>query len=135
MGLSYYSNPFPFNDPHVAAPFTIGTFLLLSLAVYETKFKKDGVFHHEIFRQRNAWIAAIGICIEGGAFFAANTFYPLEDTVLFNPGTFKVGLRFSLLFFTATPVPIIVAWYSSRTRDIKYPSILGFVLFAAFYGK
>lgn len=80
MGLAWSQNPYPWSDPHTSAPFAIGLTLGLCLVVYETKFKKDGMFHHGLFKGGN-WnfsIAAVAIFCEGVAFFAATVYFPFQ---------------------------------------------------------
>lgn len=75
VGLIYSKNPYNWSNPHVSATFAIGAFLFIVLAVYEFKFKKDGIFHHGLFTSnRNFRIAMICVFCEGIAFFAANIY-------------------------------------------------------------
>jgi MFS family permease len=79
LGLFWSKNPFQWSDPHVAATFSIGVALGLVLVVYETKFKKDGMFHHGLFsNNRNFTIAIVCVFCEGVAFFAANVYFSFE---------------------------------------------------------
>ena len=40
----------PWTNVRVLAPFLIGAGFLVALGIYEWKFKKDGMFHHGLFR-------------------------------------------------------------------------------------
>jgi MFS family permease len=91
LGLSWSQNPFPWSDAHVSAPFAIGLALALLLVMYETKFKKDGMFHHSLFSgNRNYTIALICVFCEGIAFFAANIYFAFQ--VSCNAIPFPFGL-------------------------------------------
>jgi hypothetical protein len=37
-------------DAHILATFIIGVVLLISLALHQWKFKRDGMFHHDLFK-------------------------------------------------------------------------------------
>lgn len=79
LGLSWSQNPYSWSDAHVSAPFAIGMALAIVLIVYETKFKKDGMFHHSLFSgNRNFTIALICVFCEGIAFFAANIYFAFQ---------------------------------------------------------
>lgn len=79
LGLSYSQNPYPWSNPHVAAPIAIGLALAMALCLYEYKFKTDGMFHHGLFeKNRNFAIALMCIFCEGIAFFAANQYFAYQ---------------------------------------------------------
>ena len=80
MGLTWSQNPYGWSDPHPSVPFTIGVTLAIGLAVYETKFKKDGMFHHGLFTGKdwNFSIAILAVFCEGVAFFAAAVYFPYQ---------------------------------------------------------
>lgn len=79
VGLYWSQNPYKWSDPHPSAPFAIGVVLALVLIFYETKIKKDGMFHHGLFKgNRNFTIALICVFCEGIAFFAANIYFAFQ---------------------------------------------------------
>lgn len=79
VGLSWSQAPYLWSDPHVSATFAVGLVLALVLVVYETWFKKDGMFHHGLFTEnRNFAIALFCVFAEGVAFFAANTYFAFQ---------------------------------------------------------
>lgn len=82
LGLSYSQNPYPWSDPHVSAPFAIGLALAISLAIYEYKFKTDGMFHHGLFQSnRNFAVSLFCIFAEGVAFFGANVYFAFQVSI------------------------------------------------------
>lgn len=79
MGLSWSQNPYKWSDPHPSAPFAVGVVLAVVLVFYETKIKKDGMFHHGLFKGNlNFTIALICVFCEGIAFFAANIYFAFQ---------------------------------------------------------
>lgn len=79
IGLSWSQNPYPWSDAHVSATFATGLALAVGLVVYETYFKKDGMFHHGLFtNNRNFSLATFCVFAEGVAFFAANTYFAFQ---------------------------------------------------------
>lgn len=78
IGLSFL-DPYTWTDPQVSAPFAIGLVLAITLGIYECKIKKDGMFHHGLFkRNRNFAISLVCIFCEGIGFFAANQYFAYE---------------------------------------------------------
>lgn len=80
IGLAWSENPYPWSDPHTSATFSVGAVLGILLVVYETRFKSDGMFHHDLFRGKN-WnfaIALLAVFCEGLAFFAATVYFPFQ---------------------------------------------------------
>lgn len=86
IGLSWSKSPYPWSNARVSATFTIGLALGLGLVVYETRYKKDGMFHHGLFKgNRNFSIALFCVFAEGVAFFAANTYFTFQVIIPFFP--------------------------------------------------
>ncbi|KAK7702842.1 hypothetical protein SLS64_009453 [Diaporthe eres] len=135
VGLTWSQNPYGWNDAHIMAPFILGMAILVFIIFYEVKIKKDGLFHHELFRKsRNFPLALIQIFVEGSVFFTANTFFTTEVGILFTTDPLQIGLRFSMTFFTAFVASFIVGWYISWQKALRGAMILGFMCFTAFYG-
>jgi MFS family permease len=83
VGLSYSKNPYPWSDPQVSATFAVGLVFAVALVVYETWFKKDGMFHHGLFKRgRNFPVSLFCVFAEGVAFFAANTYFAFQVCLL-----------------------------------------------------
>lgn len=135
VGLTWSQNPYGWNDAHILAPFILGMAILVFIIFYEVKIKKDGLFHHELFRKsRNFPLALVQIFVEGSVFFTANTFFTTEIAILFTTDPLQIGLRFSMTFFAAFVASFIVGWYISWQKALRGAMILGFMCFTAFYG-
>jgi hypothetical protein len=136
MGLVWSDNPYSWRNAHILAPFVIGTVLLIGLGVHQTFFKRDGMFHHGLFKKdRNFAISLICIFIEGMGFFAANAFFPLEISVLFETDPIRVGLRYSITFFSAVAMSAAIAVYCVKTHRIRWVTVLAFLFLVDFYSK
>lgn len=133
IALSWSQNPYSWTDGHVLATFLVGIVLLLALAVYQTRFKSDGIFHHGLFKKdRNFAISVLCIFVEGMVFFALNEYFAFEMGVLFETNTFMVGVRLSIVFFTSMISCIGIAVYSSITRELRLPTVVAFISFVIF---
>jgi len=82
LGLLWAENPYSWRDVHVLAPLLIGIVLLILLAIYATRFKKDGLFHHALFHDRNFPISVVASAIEGMGYMTAAVFFPYALSVL-----------------------------------------------------
>ena len=117
-------------------PFFIGITIIAALAIQQTKFTRDGLFHHDLFKHdRNFALAFIIILIDGMAFQASNNYFAFEVSVLFETDPVRVGLRFAIVFFAAIASSFVCAIYSSYRKTVRGPIVLSFVLFTIFFGK
>jgi protein-S-isoprenylcysteine O-methyltransferase Ste14 len=135
VGLSYSKNPHEWSDPRVSATFAAGISLCLALIVYETRFKKDGLFHHGLFsRNRNFAIACFAIFFEGLAFFAVNSYFSFQVGVLYERhDAMLVATRYSFKFTFTAVFGCFAGWYCTRTRRVRWISVAAFVVLLAFF--
>jgi hypothetical protein len=134
VGLSWSQNPYEWSDPHPSATFAVGLALASGLILYETKFKKDGMFHHGLFKgNRNFTISLICVFCEGIAFFAANIYFAFQVSVLYETDVFIVGVRFSIAFFTAIAASAFTGLYCALTKKVRWVTFTAFVIFIIFF--
>ncbi|KAH0288255.1 hypothetical protein KCU62_g5356, partial [Aureobasidium sp. EXF-3399] len=118
MGLIWSKNPYPWTDSHVLAPFIVGLVLLILFALYEWKCKKDDVIHHDLFNP--------------SVFFSVSVYYVFEMSVIYDENSYIAAVRFAVAFLISVPGAVCVAFYVSRSRKLKTPSVIGFVFFTVF---
>lgn len=134
LGLFWSQNPFPWSDPHVSATFAIGVALGIALVVYETWFRKDGMFHHGLFsKNRNFTVAIVLVFCEGLAFFAANVYFSFETSVLYEKDDLINGLWFAIVFFAMFAASMAIGPYVTLTKKVRWATFLAFVIFTAFF--
>jgi len=133
VGLSWSENPYPWSNPQVAATFAIGVVLTFCLAIYETWVKKDGMFHHDLFTNRNFTIAIICVFCEGVAFFAANNYFAFEVSVFFETDNLLVVTRYAVMLITASVAALVTGYYSARTKSVRWATVTAFCLFTIFF--
>ncbi|KAL2696062.1 hypothetical protein AAEP93_003362 [Penicillium crustosum] len=100
--LQYSENPYGWTNAHVVAPFVVGVVLLVTFAVYEWRYKDDGIMNHKLFGDRNFVVVVVAVFIEGLVYFTTNSYYVFEVQTLTQMDLFQAGLRYSILFFTAS---------------------------------
>ncbi|KAK3488570.1 hypothetical protein B0T13DRAFT_520476 [Neurospora crassa] len=134
VALSYSRNPFEWRDPQVSATFAVGMQLVIGLVLYETWIKKDGMFHHKLFTgNRNFAVAMFCVFSEGVAFFAANTYFAFQVSVLYESDALLGGVRYSLIMIIAAVFACLTGWYCAVTKRVKWATFAAFGMFIAFF--
>ncbi|KAL0932703.1 siderophore iron transporter [Colletotrichum truncatum] len=134
LGLSWLKNPYEWSDPHVCATFAVGVALFLALVVYETWFKKDGLFHHGLFtNNRNFSLVITCVFAEGIAFFAANTYFAFQVSVLYETDAVLVGTRYALMSIASMFGSVACGWYCAKTHRLRWLTVGAFVIFVVFF--
>ena len=133
IGLSWSQDPYPWSNPHTSATFAVGVILIGALCMYETLFKKDGMFHHGLFQNRNFAITLVCICCEGVAFFAANQYFAFETGLLYETDNLLVGLRYSMTMFVSIFSALLTGLYCATTRRVRWVTVVGFLFFVSFF--
>ncbi|KAL1845191.1 hypothetical protein VTK73DRAFT_940 [Phialemonium thermophilum] len=134
LGLAWSDNPYPWSDVHTSAPVAVGLFLVVCLCAYELVFKKDGMLHHDLFRNRNFALALTCLFCEGFAFFAANQYFPFQVGVLYTPGdNLLVGVHFAVALIVSLPAAVLAGLYLAATKRVRDITVLAFAFFVAFF--
>lgn len=134
VGLSYSQNPYQWSDPRVSATFAVGMALGFVLVAYEWKFKKDGMFHHDLFeKNRNFTIALLCVFCEGMAFFAANVYFAFQVSMLYESDFLLVTTRFSIAFIAFLAGSVVTGIYCSKTKKVRWMTFAAFCVFVAFF--
>ena len=133
VGLSWSENPFPWSDPHTSATFTVGLSLMLLLAVYETFVKKDGMFQHELFQNRNFALVLVCVFCEGLAFFAANQYFAFQVGILYETDNLIVGVRYSIALLVSILSALFAGAYCAATRRTRWITVAAFLCFVIFF--
>ncbi|KAK6383729.1 hypothetical protein LTS17_003021 [Exophiala oligosperma] len=134
LGLLWAENPYPWKDAHVLAPLLIGVVLLSILAVYATKFKKDGLFHHALFHHRNFPISVVGSAIEGMGYMTAAVFFPYALSVLQagHLSTYRQYLCQMVGFCAFGVACFLSGLYIYKTKSVRMTGVGTFVMFLIF---
>lgn len=134
LGLSWSRAPYPWSNPHVSATFAVGLALALALVVYAGWFKKDGMFHHGLFTgNRNFSIALFCVFAEGVAFFAANTYFAFQVSVLYETDALLVGTRYSIMLIASMVGAAVTGFYCAATSKVRWVTVFAFAIFVAFF--
>jgi hypothetical protein len=132
--LTSSSGVYPWNDSRIMGPLVVGVVMLIMFIIYEWRCTSVGMLHHGLFsRGRNFSICLVLIFTEGLAFFAANTFYAYETSVLYDFSFFQAGLGFTIVFWTANVATVLTGLYVSRTKTVRVPLIFATTCVTIFF--
>ncbi|KAL4879199.1 major facilitator superfamily domain-containing protein [Aspergillus karnatakaensis] len=134
LALQWSDNPYKWADAdaHLLAPFATSVVLLTAFGLYEWKVKKDGILHHDLFQDRNFVISLISVFAEGTSYFTTNSYYAFEVQALTHQSLFDAGLRYSILFFASGLFSLATGAYTTWTKQLREPLVLGFILLTLF---
>lgn len=132
VALSWSRNPYPWSNARIIATFVIGVVFLLGFAIYEWRFKKDGVLHHDFFHDKNFLWALLAIFVEGLVFFAANNFFPFEIGIFTQQDLLIAGLHFGMAFVSGWLFSFLSSLYSSKRKALRMPITVGFICILIF---
>lgn len=133
VALAWSRNPYPWSDPRVLATFIVAIGLLTAFVIYEWRFKKDGILHHDLFRTRNFALGLGTIFAEGLSFFAVNSYFIYQVVVFTQDDAFIAGIHYLVVYVVAILVGSALALYMARSRTIRLPGTIGFGLILAFF--
>lgn len=134
IALAWSENPYKWTDAHILAPFLIGVALIFGLIAYETKFKKDGMFHHGLFSNGfNFPIALFCVFVEGLSFFAANNYFAFQVSVLYETDPLRTGIRYGINFIAYAVFAVLAGAFCSKTKMIRFPTVIAFIFMTLFF--
>lgn len=135
MGLTWAYNPYPWTDTHVLTTLIIGGVLFIALIVHQTWFKKDGLIPHALFKKDRNFAVALGCFFaDGMIFWAANSYFAYQVSVLYETDAMLVSLHFCIAFFVATVAAVSVGFITVLTKAVREPIVVSFVMFTLFFG-
>lgn len=133
LALNWSSNPYSWNDVHVLAALIIGGCAAIVLVAYAVYYRHDGMFHHDLFRNRNYCISLIVLCGEGVAFISAVNYLPLELTAMYGDGPWEVANTFAIVWLTWLVATPLVGWCIALTRKGRLFVILALCSFVLYF--
>lgn len=132
LGLSWAQNPYPWTSAHVLATFLVGVAVTAALIIYQWRFRRDGMFHHGLFRDRNFPIALVGVFCEGISFYCANNYFAFEVSLFYTTDSLTIGLHYSVAFYAFFVFAVVAGVYSWKTKSLRLPTCVAFGFFLIF---
>lgn len=131
MALVWGGAKYTWSSPHCIASLVVGCVVLVLLGVHQSWIKKDGLLHHDLFRNRNFFICLFALFAEGVVYLSFAGFYGEETAILFDSRPLYFGLRYNL--FTAGTYGgfLFFPYIVYKWKLVKECMVTGFVLFIA----
>ncbi|KAJ6038236.1 siderophore iron transporter [Penicillium canescens] len=133
MALSWSNNPYSWSSANILGPFIIGVVAMILFAVHEWRFKRDGILNHDLWVNRNFAVSLLVIFVEGLAFFAVNSYFAFEITVIYDANILSAGASLTIMFFSGLVFSSVFGLWSSKCKTIRPPLILGCVSLLLFF--
>lgn len=124
LGLIWGGNTYPWKSGKVLGPLIGGILVLALLGLWEWKGKKDGIFHHGLFQDRNFGLVLLAIAIEGFVYVSWSALYPAQVATVYEHDIFKAGVLSTPFYYAFLPAVLLGGWYASRFKDNITPIIV-----------
>ncbi|KAJ9606740.1 hypothetical protein H2200_008749 [Cladophialophora chaetospira] len=137
-GISLGAAQFPWTAVETLAPLIVGIVTLAGFGVWEWKGTSTGMIPHAIWGAgnhsgRRFVICSLLITFEGLLHFCVLVFTPTQST-LFTTDPVKVTARLVPYYTCAMIGAIMYGYISTRLRTIRWPMMVGFIMFSAGVG-
>ena len=134
IALAWSHNPYEWSNAHILVPFIVGIVGALCVGVYATKFKKDGIIHHDLFkRSRNYWICLLCLLAEGFAFFAQINYFGYAIGTLYSKDLMQVANVYSICWYSFIVFNVAAGYYCSRVMSVRRVLTLSFGCYVIFF--
>ncbi|KAE9376328.1 putative siderophore iron transporter [Stipitochalara longipes BDJ] len=132
-GLNLGGGLFAWTSPKVLGPLIVGIITLLAFCLYEWKFTKTGILHHELFRGGKNRGRTFALClglifVEGIILFAYVIFYPVLTTSLFTQDPFLEVARAQPAWICGGLSTVVYGFASTKFKTIRGPICVGFAI-------
>ncbi|RAO73849.1 uncharacterized protein BHQ10_009861 [Talaromyces amestolkiae] len=132
LSLNWAAGLYAWSDVHVAAPLGVGLFLFVLFCLYEWKGRNDGLVAHVFFQgSPNFALSVFAFAVEGWIFYSAVTSVIPQVTLYLGLETSALIISVRGLAYNASAAlcSMAITWYSTRTKDLKWPLVVTFGFF------
>lgn len=128
VALSWAKNPYPWTNVRILAPLIIGLVTIVAFIVYEWRFKKDGIFHHDLLRDRNFPLSLIAIFVEGFTFFTINVYVGYQFALFTGSDKLLSMVPMTVTMTCCLVFNLLFGAYATRMKSLRWPIFVAFVL-------
>ncbi|KIW36916.1 uncharacterized protein PV06_10820 [Exophiala oligosperma] len=133
LALCWSSNPYSWKNAHVLAPLIIGLCSMVILTLYAVFYRKDGIFHHGLFKRRNFWVSELCFLGEGVAFIAANMYLGQQLELMYGASSWEVALVFGVAWWTWAASAPLCGWFIVKTQRAKVVIVVALASFTLYF--
>ncbi|KAL8276983.1 hypothetical protein RQP46_010618 [Phenoliferia psychrophenolica] len=102
---------------------------MVVFAAHQIYMKKDGLFHYQMFGNRNFAICLFALFVEGIVYFVFNNFFATEAAVLFDARPVQFALRYNAFIAGQLTGYAIFAFIAYKWRSVIPSLVVGYVMF------
>lgn len=128
VALQWSSNPYGWGNVHVLAPFIVSVVVLAVLGIHQWKIRKDGLFHHRLFSDRNFVVSVTSMFVEGLSFFTTNSYFVMELLQIYRLDFFSAVEHFMIMFISSLAVAPLIGLYSTWRKSVRSCLVAGFLI-------
>lgn len=115
----------------IIALLTVGCVFLVVLIVHQVFFERHGLFNHDVFSQRNVYLTALGLFVEGMIFITYNVLYGEMTGLIYESDVLLSALRYSSFTLADLLFCFVYGYIAWRFRRVKEVLAWGYILFIA----
>ena len=125
IALAWSQNPYSWKNAHILGPFICGVLLLIAFAIYEWRFKSDGMFHHGLFKNRNFPLTLVLIFTEGLSFFTTTNYFAFQFSLFIHVDLLEAGMAFGIVFLSTVVFAAVFGFYATKRRQFWDALLVG----------
>lgn len=135
LGLTWGGTTHPWNSAPVIVTLVCGCVGLLALGVYAGFVKKNGLFDHRLFANRNFPILLFVCTIDGMLLLGVNVLYSQEIASLFTTDGIRIAVILSPYLITSLFGCLPAGWLMTKTKSYRVMLVVALVWCSLFTGK
>ncbi|KAL8283467.1 hypothetical protein RQP46_005570 [Phenoliferia psychrophenolica] len=120
VGLIWGGGVYAWSSATIIACLVVGIGMFFVLAIHQTLIKKDGLFTHALFENRNFLTCLLLIVVEGFIYNVFTHYYGVETAVFWEARPYFLALRFSVFVFAAAIAAVIYGFVVYKLQDAKW---------------
>lgn len=134
LGLTWGGTTYAWGSGTVIATLVVGCAGLMGLGLYEGFVKKDGLFDHRLFENRNFPILLFVCTIDGMLLLGVNVLYAQEIATLFTTDAVRIAVILSPYLITSLFGCLPAGWLMAHTKSYRTLLVTALVWCSLFTG-
>ena len=135
LGLTWGGTTHPWKSAPVISTLVCGCVGLLALGLYESFVKKNGLFDHRLFANRNFPILLFVCTIDGMLLLGVNVLYSQEIATLFTTDGIRIAVILSPYLITSLFGCLPAGWLMTKTKSYRVMLVAALVWCSLFTGE
>ena len=134
IGFTWGGTTYAWGSGTIIATLVVGCGGLLGFTIYEAFVKKDSLFDHRLFLDRNFPILLIVCTIDGMLLLGVNVLYSQEVAALFTTDAVKIAVDLSPYLITSLFGCLPAGWVMAKTKSDRTLLVIALIWCSLFTG-